>query len=232
MLSWSLPAAIEARPFRAHDLLWIADRRALHAAGPLPSWVDAASMLQAPVVVRRERLADLALIPVGLRGRLRCERLAAYLDAGAVLRKASPEMLSREAAWRRMPALAQLPAAIALQRIAPMLDQSGLCWGPTGSIGYALASGLPVLRPDSDLDLLVRADAPLGADQERLLQAVLEGQGCRIDMQIDTGAGGFAFAEWIRGDGRVLLKTGSGPFLTGDPWNRSGWLDAAPKARA
>jgi phosphoribosyl-dephospho-CoA transferase len=45
-------------------------------------------------------------------------------------------------------------------------------------------------------------------------------------MQIDTGHGGFAFAEWRRNAGRVLLKTDAGPFMTDDPWDLAGCLDA------
>jgi phosphoribosyl-dephospho-CoA transferase len=220
-----MSSANEVRVFRPHDLLWVADRRALHAAGPLPPWAEAADMARAPVVVRRERIDGAARIPVGLRGKARNERLAAYLEAGAVLRRVSPESLMQEAAWRRMPGVHRMPAAVALERVAPLLDASGLRWGPTGSMGYALASGLPVLRPESDLDLLVRADAPFTREQAQSLQAMLDGHGCRIDLQVDTGHGGFALLEWLRGDGRVLLKTGLGPFLTSDPWNRSAWLD-------
>jgi phosphoribosyl-dephospho-CoA transferase len=235
LLSWSPPRTGEAEVFRPHDLLWVTDWRALHAAGPLPPWAGAGWMARAPVVVRRERIDGAARIPVGLRGKARNERLAAYLESGAVLRRVSPEMLAREAAWRRMPYLECLPAVVALERIAPALDASGLRWGPTGSMGYVLTSGLPVLRPESDLDLLVRAATPLTRDQAQQLQFMLDGHGCRIDMQIDTGHGGFAFAEWARrtkSDGRVLLKTDLGPFLTGDPWNQTGWLDTVDREAA
>jgi phosphoribosyl-dephospho-CoA transferase len=201
------------------------DWHALHASAPLPAWVSAEWMARVPVVVRRERVDGTALIPVGLRGRERSERLGAYLESGAVLRRLSPGMLTRQAAWLQMPGLEHLPATAALKRIAPLLDTSGLRWGPTGSMGFALASGLPVLREQSDLDIVVYCGAPFTRDQERMLADMLDGQACRIDMQIDTGHGGFAFAEWIRSHRRVLLKTGQGPFLTSDPWNRTGWLD-------
>jgi phosphoribosyl-dephospho-CoA transferase len=189
-------------------------------------------MARAPVVVRRETVEGAALIPVGLRGRERSERVGAYLEPGAVLRQASPESLVREAAWRRMPGLAHLPAAATLERVAPLLDASGLSWGPIGSMGFALASGLQVLRPQSDLDILVRCDAPFTQEQARLLAGMLDGHACRIDMQIDTHHGGFAFSEWVRTKGRVLLKTGHGPFLTSDPWNRTGWLDTPARNAA
>jgi phosphoribosyl-dephospho-CoA transferase len=211
---------------RPHELLWIADWRALHAADALPDWARQEWIMRAPVVVRRERVGQATLIPVGLRGKTRPQRLGAYLDCTAVARSMSPEMLARDAGWRSRAELQGLPATAALERIAPLLDASGLAWGPVGGMGYALASGLQVLRHESDLDLLVRCDAPLTPGQAQLLNAVMQGHGCRIDMQIDTGHGGFSFAEWARNAGRVLLKTGDGPLMCSDPWDPAQSLHA------
>jgi phosphoribosyl-dephospho-CoA transferase len=36
-------------------------------------------------------------------------------------------------------------------------------------------------------------------------------------VQVDTGTGGFALAEYVRGGG-VLLKTDAGPRFVADPW--------------
>ena len=64
---------------------------------------------------------------------------------------------------------------------------------------------------------MVRAPTPPAHDLGQALQTLAQHAACRIDIQIDTGAGGFALGEWLRG-GRVLLKTGSGPLLVDDPW--------------
>ncbi len=106
----------------------------------------------------------------------------------------------------------------ALSRVAPELDGLRLTWGITGSVGFALASGVSTLRPDSDLDLLLRAPHPLSRDEARALFALLQAAPARIDMQVDTGHGGFALAEWAGQADRVLLKTASGPLLVTDPW--------------
>lgn len=221
----SLSSNMEAdgASFRPHDLLWIADGHALQSDEPFPPWVTPHWLQLAPVVVRRERVEraeSVATIPVGLRGMARSERVAAYLRADAVTRRASPEMLAQEACWKRLAAQA-VPALAALARLAPLLDALGLPWGPTGSTGFALATGLPVLREQSDLDLVIRSALPLTSEQTRSLRAASDGEVCRIDIQIDTGHGAFAFAEWTaRRDqrDRVLLKTDDGPVLTPDPW--------------
>lgn len=208
-----------------HDLLWIEDAKALKATNPLPIWASADWLLSAPVVVRREKVDDPGLIPVGLRGRKRSERFAAYLDRNAVTRCIKPEMLVDYAACHIKEQRSRLLVFEALAVLAPSLDATGMAWGPTGGVGFQLASGLPVVREDSDLDILLRSRAPLSAAQMLGLRMMWSSPICRIDIQIDTGDGAFSFSEWANvnaqwanGHGRVLLKTDAGPVLTTDPW--------------
>ena len=199
--------------WRAHDLLWTSG---LPDDACLSAWLDAAWLQAAPLVVRRASCAP-GRIPVGLRGLLRSERHACEVEVAAVLRRVTPEMLVRLA---RAPLPGPSCAALdALWQVAPLLDATGWAWGPTGGVGFALASGLPVLRADSDLDLLLRIAAPPDAAQADALRAIAASvTACRLDLQIDTAHGGFAYAEWAAGRGRVLLKTDHGPVLTATPW--------------
>lgn len=206
-----------------HDLLWTADATALSFDGPRPDWP-----LAGPVVVRRETRSD-GLLPVGLRGATRSQRCKAYLPAHAVLRRVTPEMLALDAHGRRSfacrDARGQSGYAClnALAMLAPLFDTLDLAWGPTGGVGFFLASGLPVLRPDSDLDVLVRAPQPLTTTQVAILAGMQAAAPCRIDIQVDTGIGAFALAEWLRQPRqllpKLLLKTGAGPLLVTDPWS-------------
>ncbi len=91
--------------------------------------------------------------------------------------------------------------------------------GITGSTGYALATGIPVIHADSDLDLLIRAPCTVSPEAFTDWQAQLSRALCRADTQVDTPEGGFALAEWLR-DGKTLLKTQYGPRLVADPWHR------------
>lgn len=111
------------------------------------------------------------------------------------------------------------PACVrTLARIAPMLDETGLAWGPTGAVGFWLACGAPVLHAGSDLDLVVYAVRPPQPEAIGLLHALTARADCRLDIQIETGKGAFALAEWLAGRSRVLLRTASGPQLVTDPW--------------
>jgi phosphoribosyl-dephospho-CoA transferase len=180
--------------------------------------------MRAPAVVRRDR--DLNWIPIGLRGTTRSERHKGWLSPQALIRRVTPEALAAAVLDGELAgSVKEFPSLQALAQWAPQLCDSGLAWGPTGGVGFALATGLPVLRESSDLDLVVRAPLPLTAQQHDLLQRLCTAKACRIDLQVETGQGGFAFAEWLRGHGQgqsggpsILLKTAAGPLLIDDPW--------------
>ncbi|ARP82656.1 hypothetical protein CAL12_18765 [Bordetella genomosp. 8] len=193
---------------RPHDLLWLSRP----PMGALPGWLR----LDWPVVVRRDH--GPGRIPIGLRGEQRSQRLAAWTDAGDVKGRVVPEQLALEARLRGH-AQAMLPCLLALDAVAPRLDGMGVSWGPTGSVGFALATGVPLLRPDSDLDIRIDAPARLDADQKQGLAELARHAGCRLDIQIETVAGGFSLAEWLADRGEVLLKTNRGPVMVTDPWN-------------
>jgi len=207
---------------RPHDLLFPRRPEAFDAGGARPDWLEAGWMARAPLVVRRAPITA-AAIPVGARGLDRNQRCAGHLAVDAIARRVTPEMLARAVLGPGGPALdlhtaaTGLPCVAALIKLAPKLRALGLDWGPAGGVGFWLASGLPVLRPTSDLDLLVRAPRPLSLDLAGALRVLVEGAGCRADVQIDTGSGGFALLDYLRG-GRVMLKTANGPLLVADPW--------------
>lgn len=196
--------------FRPHDLLW-------PQAGALPGALPAWARPDWPVVVRRAESPSPQLLPVGLRGPERGDRHACWVSRADVLRAASPEALAL--ALRETDPRAAPPVLQALHALAPRLDALGLAWGPAGSTAFALATGAAVLRDGSDLDLVVRVPAPPSAAVRDGLRTLQQHVACRLDIQLDTGSGGFALAEWLRGSGRVLLKTARGPVLVADPWS-------------
>ncbi len=215
--------------FKPHDLLWAVDASSFTSEEALPAWSSSEWLRYAPAVIRRERVADPDCLPVGLRGVTRDQRHKAYLRRDCVARWVSPEMLSQAVALDHTRSLARFAAIDTLIDIAPMLDALPLAWGPTGSVGFTLASGIVVLGPDSDLDLLVRAPRALDAGTINVLCAMETHASCRLDIQIDTGHGAFSFAEWVQGRRSVLLKTDAGPLLTHAPWSVGAGAIGRPK---
>ncbi|WP_314140501.1 malonate decarboxylase holo-ACP synthase [Buttiauxella noackiae] len=196
---------------RSHDLLWLSESNALE--GVSEEWVASQWRPQLPVVVRRDVNTD-ARIPVGVRGMRRDQRAAGWVNAAKIKRVVSPESLASRELLMKSPFVSMPPVQGAIQLA---LREWPWVWGITGSVGYALATEVPVLHADSDLDLIIRC--PERVEREALLewQQVIGQLLCRADTQIETPLGAFALAEWLR-DGRVLLKTSSGPHLVTDPW--------------
>jgi phosphoribosyl-dephospho-CoA transferase len=242
--------AMDMPTCQPHDLLWVAPGAIrLDGAWPAwadAEWLRRAPVVVRreavaggllPVGLRGANRSERAraYVPAGaVTRRVVPEALAAgaaaALDGSAALHAAAPVPGTAAGTGGGVPAAA--PAAlqaspatawsalVALAMAAPVLDAVGLAWGPTGGAGFFLACGLPVLRPDSDLDVLVRAPQPLTAAQAAALDGIQAGAPCRIDIQVDTGHGAFALTEWRRG-GRVMLKTNAGPRLCADPWMES-----------
>lgn len=201
---------MQAAP-RAHDLLW--GFAPAHLPGDAPAWCLDSLAGAPPVVVRRAPPRE-AMVPVGLRGGERGERLAAWLPLAAIERRLTPEQV-RE---REPVGDAGLPVWRALASLRDELDGLGLAWGVTGSAAFELASGRRATHAGSDLDLLLRTPDPLDPAFARRLLAQLARAPCRIDVQLQTPAGGVALAEWARAPARVMVKSEQGPLLLSDPW--------------
>ncbi|HEA0260983.1 TPA: malonate decarboxylase holo-ACP synthase [Salmonella enterica] len=198
---------------RPHDLIWLNARDALEDV--TESWVDTVWHSGLPVVVRRDVDAQ-GRVPVGVRGMKRDQRAAGWVQPAAVVRICSPQSLVDSQTLLRSPFISQPPVQVALllaQQTWPWT------WGITGSTGYALATGIPVIHAASDLDLLIRAPQPLVREELKTWQQQLAGGLCRADTQVETPHGAFALNEWLR-DGKALLKTSQGPRLVSDPWSR------------
>lgn len=195
-----------------HDLIWITDRATLQ--GELPEWVAHQWHPTLPLVVRRDDDGS-GRIPVGVRGLRRDLRAAAWVEPQTICRTLTPEDVGAAAHLLASPFISQPPLQAALQ----IAQQSWPWrWGIVGSVGYALATEVPVLRDSSDLDLLIRSEHPLDNVALMRWQTFVSRLPCRVDTQICTPRGGFALAEWLR-DSKVLLKTRHGPVLSTHPWS-------------
>ncbi len=197
---------------RPHDLLWGMVPAQLPADAP--QWVRQVLAAEQPVVVRRAVVPS-GSIAVGVRGATRDQRYATLMPAACVRRCVRPEALVE-----RIPA-SDLPALRALEQLKPVLEELGLVWGVTGSVGYQLATGIAVAHAGSDLDLLVRSLQPVSRSRARELLRELGRAPCRVDLQLETPTGAVALREWAGDSDRVLLKCSTGARLVHDPWDRA-----------
>jgi phosphoribosyl-dephospho-CoA transferase len=207
---------------QTHALLRIANGRSLQESETLPSWAWAALRRAPWVVVRRAGARD-GLIPVGVRGTRRSERLAAWLHRSAVLDSLTPLELAARRDWLRRVRRASLPALAALEGVASIMREHGLsgAWGPCGSVGFELASGVATATVASDLDLMVQPHRPLADAAAAALLASLAQLAVRTDVLLELPHGAVALAEYALAQAPLVLRTPDGPRLVRDPWAQS-----------
>lgn len=202
--------------WRAHDLLRLAR---LPAYENEPPWVREA-WARAPFVVVRRALAATGFVAVGVRGSARAQRYGTWAETADIEASIAPEDLLHVAPVPTRRALPPMRALVALRSAASPL--ASFVWGPTGSSGFELATGMPCVTEASDLDLLVRTPQRLACATARDLQAALAEYathaGLRIDVQIETPMGGVALAELAMSKPRVLVRDPAGARLVADPW--------------
>ena len=204
-------------PYRPHDLIRVRDLDALLAASA-PTWMRR-SLTRAPWVVVRRAQAPAGQVAVGVRGRVRHERHAVSLLVSDVGTLVPPESLREPAAA----VAGAVPAMRALRACRRILG-GDLCWGPTGSIGFELATGRATATATSDLDLVIRRSALPSSRWAADLLAQLAELPVRVDCQLDTPAGAVALAELAADPATIVLRTSAGPELVS---RRIGWHDTA-----
>ena len=202
------------RSLRPHDLLRVVSPSALVFRQQAPEWVGAA-MQRAPYVVIRRAHIDNGLLPVGIRGFTRSERFAACLPEDAIQAVARPEDTAASRNWKTSPPT--IPISLALDLVEDLFRE--FTWGPTGSVGFQLASGSAVTTSESDLDILVRTPYRLSHETAQRLQRALTASPVRVDVQLEAPAGAVALSEYAHRSDQFLVRTLDGPRFIEDPWS-------------
>jgi len=180
-----------------------------------PAWIDNA-LNKAPFVVVRRAPQFGAQIPVGVRGSVRRERYACLVPRPHILTNIKPEMLAQRKSWRQNRRFSQTLLS-ALEMIDQVAGAYQLSWGPTGSVGFELATGLAVVSPTSDIDCLLRADRYLPPSMLAELYHEIKRVEVTLDIQLETPQGAVALTEYLSGKQPFLLRTLAGPQLFTQP---------------
>jgi phosphoribosyl-dephospho-CoA transferase len=175
------------------------------------------------VVVRRGRISD-GLVPVGVRGSQRHERWAGFTGLSEVLETRRPDQLRLKLAEDSRGALQAFRTLSYLESHLVGLDMS---WGPGGSVGYELASGIPAVRADSDLDFILFAPRKLEITEAQDLWRMIRSAPGKVDALVETPFCGFSLEEFVTTSPRkILLRTSDGRILGSNPWNLSNGEDS------
>ena len=212
MIGATQPEESAAEAIRPHDLIRLDAPWRLVDDSPRPHWLHAA-LVHAPWVVVRRLAARDDLIPVGIRGATRDQRQASWLPASCIACCITPEELAARRDWRGHPRTDSVPALRALEPAADILDSAGLAWGPAGSVGFELATGVPTATPTSDLDLVIRLHLPSCDHGARSVLTSLAGLPAKLDVLIETEAGALSLAEVLGSSPSLALRTTDGPRL-------------------
>lgn len=185
----------------------------------MPDWASEAVLAAPFAVLRRAAWRD-DLVPVGIRGNKRGERLAAWLKLSNIHEVVTPEFLVNPEHWK----IAQTDSraqVLSLKNITEILKAKNLYWGPTGSAGFELATGVKTINTESDLDLILRFSSPLSVQlADSLLTELTRQSLVRLDIQLDTPKGGVSLSEYVSSP-TVLVKTQYGPIIakTSEVWS-------------
>jgi phosphoribosyl-dephospho-CoA transferase len=200
-----------------HDLLLLRGGSAVTTAEGVPcAYLN--SNQHPWVVVRRSRIAD-GLIPVGVRGAQRHQRCAGFTRLSEVLEIRQPDQLRLTLADDSRRALQAFRTLSYLESHLVGLDMS---WGPGGSVGYELASGIPTVRDDSDLDFILFAPRQLETTEVQDLWRTISSAPGKVDVLVETPLCGFSLKEFATtSQHKILLRTINGRILGSNPWNFS-----------
>jgi phosphoribosyl-dephospho-CoA transferase len=206
-----------------HDLILLRTESAVISTegGPVCPFLN--SNQRPWVVVRRGRMSD-GLIPVGVRGMQRHERCAGFTEASEVLEIRRPDQLRLLLAEDSRLGLQAFRTLSYLESHLVGLDMN---WGPGGSAGYELASGIPAVRADSDLDFILFAPKQLDITEAQDLWRMISSAPGKVDALVETPFCGFSLEEFATTSPRkILLRTNDGRILGSNPWNLSNGEDS------
>jgi phosphoribosyl-dephospho-CoA transferase len=206
----------EAHFVRTHDLLEIDAKQLISSQSAAPQWVEEA-LLKSPFVVVRRGLATGQEIPIGIRGKERNQRWAAFCHPKFVKGILTPQqLLSRAIPTSRAIAI---PALRALNTLKFRWMDLTLPWGPAGSVGFELASGTLVTKPESDLDIVINAKTRTTSDEAKSLCAHAMNLPAVVDIRVETPVCGFSLREFAsQSPAAILLRAPGGIVLGRDPW--------------
>ncbi|WP_051969264.1 malonate decarboxylase holo-ACP synthase [Kitasatospora azatica] len=230
----------------AHDLLLLHHLSALrhtpghHGQQPsLPAWAHDhlrarpwVAVSRSPILVGRSTTptqpgrrtpntvpASEQWIPVTIHGPQRHQELSAFAPRSTIARVMRPEDLLHRLGLLPATRTTRIPALHVLPSVDEIMTRQGLSWGPTGEVAYELASGAPVTRPTSHLQVLLRAPQPLGRNETAQLRQCLRQLPAQIDAEFETRHGAASLTEYAASTRILTLHTENGPRTVTDPWH-------------
>lgn len=193
---------------KVHDIVKFNNLDQLETISTIPDWVYDAQSAANYGVVRRMPISN-QIIPIGLRGNSREQRFGTFIHENHIV-----EIITPNALVERIDKFDNKFYYPILKRIRDQFQQFNFIWGPTGSIGFELATSINVTSINSDIDLLIYIESL----EEPLLEEVgecLSGFSRPIDIQVEVpNVGAFLLKDYLNHkDHGFIVRTAFGPQL-------------------
>jgi phosphoribosyl-dephospho-CoA transferase len=208
----------ETVSLQVHDLVQLDSDSLKPACIDAPNWVRQSLASSAWVVVRRAE-SETGQTAVGVRGSSRSQRWGCFINKDMVRKVVRPAELVALA--RSASCNLRTPALLSMYQLIERWCDLALPWGPTGSVGFELATGCPVTTSLSDLDVAIRAEDRISVEQARLLWERALGLQTKVDIRVETLECGFSLEEYVRAPSSILLRYPGRVQFGDDPWAKA-----------
>ena len=201
-----------------HDLLGISVKE--DELSTFPEWAQVKLLEFQTVIVTRQKPVHENGIIVGVRGNRRNQRFAFEISKQRIQKQVSPYEALEHFGFNRLPeSRKSFPVFQALRSIQDKKLLSAN-FGITGSAGYEIVTGDMMVKETSDLDLILKVDHRIPFDKLKKLWENLNQFSVHADVQLVHADRGFSLEEFVQQNGKqVLIKSGTGPFISNAPWN-------------
>ena len=201
-----------------HDLLTITLEK--DELSSFPEWAQLKLTEFQTVIVTRQKPLSKNKIVVGVRGNQRNQRFAFEINKQRIQKRVTPYEALEQFKFNRLPESRKgFPVFQALRSIQGKHFLSA-DFGITGSASYEIVTGDMMVKETSDLDLVLKVDHQISFDNLIKLWDILNQFSVHADVQLVHADRGFSLEEFVQQNGKqVLIKSGTGPFISNAPWN-------------
>jgi len=202
---------------RIHDLLEIDAEQLVCFQMTAPEWLKEDLRKSPYAVVRRGTVTE-QKIPIGFRGPERNQRWAADCHPKLVRRIITPTQLLTSTILTSHESF--VPALHTLHLLKLRWMDLHHLWGPGGSVGFELATGRQVVKPESDLDIVIFAEGRMTVAEAESLWTRAMDLPAAVDIRVETPVCGFSLGEFVnQSPSPILLRTSNGFMFGRDPWS-------------
>lgn len=193
---------------KVHDIVKFTNIDKLKHFTVVPDWVFNTKSASNYGVVRRMPISN-KLIPIGLRGKSREQRFGTYIHEENIVEVITPNSLVKY-----IDEFSDRIYYPILKSIRDEFSKLHLSWGPTGSIGFEMATNINVTSIRSDIDMTLYIES---IDEELLTEVgrFINTFDKQIDVQIEIPIiGAFLLNDYTRNNETgFIIRTPFGPQL-------------------